>query len=221
MGSESADLLHTRHFSYNDTLDIACCIFAPQEEHTTRFKPTAIPLDTARPFIGDVVHMVSLDGMTISDYSPSTNVTGFGETFSIHRRVSIRVGTVTAIYPQGFRQYRWPCFTTSIPAEPGMSGGFVYLPRDGITVAACGIVCADNSSIEARTDYLLCGDSVIACAWPALCLSVPKFAEADSPMRTLYDMMRAGDMTPAVGGIEHIQVIDLGNGEGRIVYGDA
>ena len=221
MGSESADLLHTRHFSYNDTLDIACCIFAPQEEYTTRFKPTAIPLDTARPSIGDVVHMVSLDGMTISDYSPSTNVTGSGETFSIHRRVSIRVGTVTGVYPQEFLHYRWPCFTTSIPAEPGMSGGFVYLPRDGMAVAACGIVCADRSSIEARTDYLLCGESVIACAWPALCLPVPKFAEPDSPMRTLYDMMRAGDMTIAAGGIEHIQVIDLGNGEGRIEYGNA
>lgn len=220
MSSESADLLHTKHFSYNDTLDIACCIFGPQEEYETQFKPTAVPLDTGIPEIGNVVHMVSLDGMHISDYSPATKLTGFGETFSLHRRVSIRVGIVTNIYPQGFRQYRWPCFTTSIPAEPGMSGGFVYLPRDGGTVAACGIVCADNSLFEARADQLACGESVIACAWPALCLNVPKFADANSPMRTLYEMMRASDMPTAVGGIDHIQCIDFGNGEGRIAYGD-
>ena len=105
--------------------------------------------------------------------------------------------------------------------KPGMSGGFVYLPRDGITIAACGIVCADNSLFEARTDQLLCGESVIACAWPALCLNVPKFADAGSPLRTLYEMMRAGDMPTAVGSIDRIQVIDLGNGEGRIAYEDA
>ena len=221
MGSESADLLFTRHISYNDTLDIACCIFAPQENCLPRFEPTIIPLDTTRPSVGDVVHMVSQDGLAIPDYSPATDITGKGETFSIQRRVSIRVGTVTAIYLQGFRQYRWPCFTTSIPAEPGMSGGFVYIPRDGETIAACGIICADNSPPAARTDYSRCGESVIACAWPTLCLTVPEYATSDSPMRTLYDMMQAGHLTTAIGGIDHIHVIDLGNGESQIVYGDA
>lgn len=219
LGAEGGDLLYTRHFSYNDTLDIACCIFAPQESYLTQFNPISIPLDTTMPSMGDVVHMVSQGGMDISNRSPPADISGAGQKFKVHRRVNIRIGTVTAIYPQGLRHYRWPCFTTSIPAEPGMSGGFVYLPRDGATIAACGVVCADNSTFEARTNYLLCGESVIACAWPALGLDVPKYFSSDSPMRTLYDMMRAGDMATAIGGIDKIEIIDRENGERLINIG--
>ncbi|MCL5977861.1 MAG: trypsin-like peptidase domain-containing protein [Nitrospirae bacterium] len=217
MGSEIADMLFVRHLSYHGSEDIACCLLAPQESYATHFKPVSIPLDTTRPSVGDVVVMVSQGGMKIYDRLPPTDVTGVGQQFVIHRRVSIRIGTVTAIYPQGFRQYPWQCFTTSIPAEPGMSGGFVYLPRDGATIAACGIVCADNSAPEARTDYSLCGESVVACAWVALSLPVPKYLENDSPMRTLLDMMKVGEMPLAIGGIDHIQIIDRGNGDRTIM----
>lgn len=206
-GSESADMLFVRHLSYHDSEDIACCIVAPQKLYATQFKPRPIPLDTTRPSVGDVVHMVSQSGMKISDRLSPTGVKGTGQQFVVHRNVSIRVGTVTAIYPQGFRQYPWQCFTTSIPAEPGMSGGFVYLPRDGSQIAACGIVCADNSIPEAYTDYSICGESVIACAWVALSLPVPQYHANDSSMRTLLEMMKMGAMIPAVGGVDHIQII--------------
>ncbi len=212
MGHESGDLLYARHLTYHDSLDIACCLLTPQEEYATQFKPISIPLDTTRPSIGGVVHMVSQGGMKISDRLPPTGVKGIGQRFTAHRRVSIRVGTVTAIYPQGFRQYPWQCFTTSIPVEPGMSGGFVYLPREGMPVAACGIICADNSIPEAHTDYSLCGESVIACAWPALTLKIPEYYANDAPMRTLLDMMKMGAMEPAVGGIDHIQIVDRDDG---------
>ncbi|MDO8436672.1 MAG: hypothetical protein Q7S69_00700 [Nitrosomonadaceae bacterium] len=212
MGSESGDLLFARHLSYHDSLDLACCLLAPQESYATQFRPISIPLDTTRPFVGDIVHMVSQGGMKISDRLPPTGVKGTGQSFMVHRNVSIRIGTVTAIYPQGFRQYPWQCFTTSIPAEPGMSGGFIYLPRDGSQIAACGIVCADNSIPEAHTDYSLCGESVIACAWVALTLKVPQRYASDAPMRTLLEMMKMGAMAPAVGGIDHIQIIDREDG---------
>ena len=208
VGSENTDMLLVRHLSYHDSEDLACCIVAPQKPYATQFKPRPIPLDTARPSVGDVVHMVSQGGMKISGYSPPTGVKGAGQRFMVHRNVSIRVGTVTAIYPQGFRQYPWQCFTTSIPAEPGMSGGFVYLPREGSQIAACGIVCADNSIPEAHTNYLVCGESVIACAWVELSLPVPQYHASDSPMYTLLEMMKTGAMIPAVGGIDHIQIID-------------
>ena len=219
MGAESADVLYARHLTYHDSQDIACCLLFSQEEYATHFAPIQIPLDTARPSVGDVVHMVSHGGMRITDRLPPTGVKGTGQQFSVHRRVSIRIGTVTAIYPQGFRQYPWQCFTTSIPAEPGMSGGFVYIPRDGMPVAACGIVCADNSTPEAHTDYSLCGESVIACAWPTLALKVPEYYENDAPLRTLLEMMKMGIMTPAVGGIDHIQIVDRDDG-GTITRSD-
>ncbi|MDO9372399.1 MAG: trypsin-like peptidase domain-containing protein [Gammaproteobacteria bacterium] len=214
MGHESGDLLYARHLTYHDSSDIACCLLTPQEEYATQFAPAQIPLDTTRPSVGDVVHMVSQGGRQITDADrlPPTGAKGIGQQFTVRRRVSIRIGTVTAIYPQGFRQYPWQCFTTSIPVEPGMSGGFVYLPRDGKQVAACGIVCADNSTREAHTDYSLCGESVIACAWPALALKVPEYYENDAPLRTLLDMMKMGKMEPAIGGIDHIQIIDRDDG---------
>ncbi len=93
-----------------------------------------------------------------------------------------------------------------------MSGGFVYLPRDGMPVSACGIVCADNSTPEAYTKYSVCGESVIACAWLALTLKIPEYYQNDAPMRTLYEMMKMGTMTPAVGGIDHIQIINRDDG---------
>lgn len=214
VGSGYGGLLNTAHACYNETLDIACCVLTPQESPVTPFRPLSIPIDTTVPSIGDVVHIVSLDGMGVSELKPPANITGSGQLLSIAQRVSIRIGIVTAIYPQGFRQYRWPCFTTSIPVTPGMSGGFVTLPRDGTTIAACGIVCADNSNLEAYSDYLQCGESVIACVWPALCLPLPISipSNPNSPSRTIYEMMRVGDIDPAIGGIEHIEVIDLGNG---------
>lgn len=207
------------HVSYNDALDIACCILMPQEPSDTPFTfPRAIPLDTARPTIGDVIHMVSLDGMELTDHVPANHTSG-PRPFSVYRRVSIRVGVVTAVYPEGFRQYRWPCFTTSIPAEPGMSGGFVYFPREGYTIAACGIVCADNSSPEARSNQMICGESVIAYSWPALALNVPEKLPPPAPSYTLHDMMRQGTMPMAMGGIEHIQISNRElNGDCTIEY---
>lgn len=216
MGSESADVLYTRHLSYHDNLDVACCIVEPQEEYKNHFKPVSIPLDTYRPAIGEVIHMVSQVEMKIEDRHPPTGLKGVGQRFSIHRKLSIRRGVVTGIYPNGFRQYPWQCFTTSIPAEPGMSGGFVYVPRNGQTVSACGIICADNSAEAARSNFSICGESVIACAWTTLALRMPEYYSNDSPMITLFSLMQKGMIPSAVGGIDHIEVIDNGDDSGSI-----
>jgi hypothetical protein len=93
-----------------------------------------------------------------------------------------------------------------------MSGGFVYLPRDGEPIAACGIVCADNSTPEAHSDNSLCGESVVACAWIALSLRIPEYYAPTAPNRTLLDMMKMGAMPPSVGGIDHIQIVDREDG---------
>lgn len=215
MGSESADLLFTRHIAYNDNFDIACAIFEPQDFYKKAFKPASVLLDANEPSVGDVVHMVSLDGLEISDYSPPTDISGAGFVFSIGRRVTIRVGTVTGVYSKGYRQYKWPCFTTSIPAEPGMSGGMVYVARNS-GPSICGIVSADNSSDEARMNNALCGESVIASAWTALSMNVPKVIDVNPPMQTIYEMMKLNLMHAAIG-IDNISYIDRGNGAGTLV----
>lgn len=215
--------LDTVYLQYNETTDIACCIVAKEELHLPQaqphqFYPPSIPLDTTIPAVGDEVHMVSLDAMEVIENLRPQADDGSGQVISIKRSVSIRIGTVTAVHLNGFRQYRWPCFTTSIPAQPGMSGGFVFIPRDGQTIAACGVVCADNSNEEAVTSYHHCGESVIACSWVALGLAVPvtiPYANGSST-KTLYDLMQKGEMIMAIGGIDHIEIIEGIDGDYKI-----
>ncbi len=99
-----------------------------------------------------------------------------------------------------------------------MSGGLVVSPREGKTISACGIVCADNSTSEARANHLVCGESVIACAWPALALRVPNSIPTTpkTKTRSLFEFIRSGDMPMAVGGIDHIDMIEQENGDCKI-----
>lgn len=212
--SVTAAMLNAVHNNYNHAFDIASCILVLQQ--TELITPrVAIPLDIDEPSVGAVVHMVSLDGLQVEEATPPQDSDGKGQIISTTCRVSIRVGVVTAIYPKGFRQYRWPCFTTSIPAEPGMSGGFVYFPRGGVKIAACGVVCADNSMNEARHDFSQCGESVIALAWPALSLRLPLKlpSEQTDPGHTLHEMIHLGHVPPPLGDLNRIRLLETGDGE--------
>lgn len=216
MGSRNAAMLSAAHATYCDTLDLAACILTAQPGESIAER-VSIPLDTGVPSIGAVVHMVSMEGMDQqpTEIAPPSDHDGKGHTLSIFRRVSIRVGVVTGVYPQGYRQYGWPCFTTSIPARAGMSGGFVYWPRENTTIAACGIVCADNSTPESHDNLDHCGESVIGCAWPALALRLPLVLPSPpgAPTDTLLNMIRQGRIPLPLGGIEQIELVELGNGD--------
>lgn len=215
-GSKNAAMFNAVYMHYSESLDLACCIVEPQL-HESIPEQLFIPLDVNIPSVGEVVHMVSNDGLkSCETASPRSNIDGTGQRMKLSRRVSIRIGVVTGVHLQGYRQYKWPCFTTSIPAEAGMSGGFVYRPIEGETIAASGIVCADNSPDKARNDFFHCGESVIGCAWPALGLRMPSATPqpGDSPQtHTLLEMMRRGNIPLPHGGIERINTKDSGNGD--------
>jgi hypothetical protein len=215
MGSHDADMMNVDHVCYNESLDAACCVVIPQEGEEFKFPLPTIPIDTAVPVFGELVHMVSLDSMTVTEHTPPSDAFGTGQMIATTRRVSIRIGVVTGVYPVGLRHYRWPCFTTSIPAEPGMSGGFITLPRAGQMIAACGIVCADNSPDDSRSNFLQCGESIIGCAWPTLALRAPDIIPSTptTPTSRLYEFMRSGRMPMAVSGIDQIEIIERDNGE--------
>ncbi len=215
MGQKAAGLLDALYASYNSSSDLALCLIAPQKKGAhAPFAPVSIPLHTATPCVGDIVRMVSSDKMDVTEIAPPERVDGLGHTLRLFRRVSIRVGTVTAVYPSGFRQFAWPCFTTSIPAEPGMSGGFVFLPNENTTVAACGVVTADTSAEEARTNQMLAGESIIACTWPALALPIPeKFGGGEPPSkRTFLEMVRMGNIPEPLGGVSHFDIVSRAEG---------
>lgn len=203
-----ADQLHAQAMevvsaNYNDTTDLACCLLMRYAPISTPFSPPCVPLSTEIPKVGDVVHLVSYDRMHRTLLSQERET---GPPYSYFRALSIRMGYVTGVYLDGYRQYNWPCFTTSIPAEPGMSGGFVQLPKDGEPISACGVVCADNSSSVARGDQMIAGESVIGLGYMALGLSVPSETRNDARHITLQEMMRRGDLPPAVGGFEQFNI---------------
>ena len=220
MGSKTAAFLHVIHVAYNSSTDLAVCLVAPQEIDRASFAPNWIPLHPVLPRVGDQVQMVSADKMEIEELTPPSDPFGKDHHLSIFRRVSIRVGTVTGVYLDGHRQYRWPCFTTNIPAEPGMSGGFVCRPVGGAIVAASGVVSADSFSGQARADQMEGGCSVIACSWPAFALPIPR--EFGSPngyvMRSLLDMVREGDMPEPPGGVAHLELISTADGTTQIGF---
>ena len=207
MGSESASMMNVVYVFYSETLDIACCIVMPEEKDN--FLPYSVPLDTRIPVIGDTVHMISCAGMKVSETIAPRSQDGIGQLLEIERSVNIRVGSVTGVYKSGLRHYNFPCFTTSIPAEPGMSGGFVYLPKEGTTVAACGMVCADNSTTKARKSMLHSGESLIASTWPALGLSVADSLDNEAPKVTIYDLVKSGRMHLCGDSINQFEVIKL------------
>lgn len=215
-GGKAAAMLNVVYVHYSESLDLACCIVEPQH-HELIPEQRYIPLDVNIPAVGEVVHMVSNAGLGSHETEPPTsNRDGTGQRMRLSRRVSIRIGVVTAVYLQEYRQYHWPCFTTSIPAEAGMSGGFVYRPLEGGTIAACGIVCADNSPDEALRDSKHCGESVIGCAWPALGLRMPYAVPPpgeSAQTHTLLERIRHGDIPPPLGDIKGINIKETGNGD--------
>lgn len=214
MGENDAAMLNVVDVEYADTFDIASLVVSPQETDLGLFRPTSLPIEAVVPNEGNVVYMLSHSKMMVSEKVAAGELTPHHAIISITKHISIRVGVVTGVYPQGYRQYRWPCFTTSIPAEPGMSGGLVVTPIAEKTIAACGIVCADDSTPEARSDFHKKGESVIGCSWPALALKVPESIPSTptTVRRSLHDMMRLGRVPMATGGIERIAIKDIEGG---------
>lgn len=216
MGQKNALMMNVVHASFTEQLDIACCIVMPQK--IDKFLPYSVLLDCRIPSVGDTVHMISGAGMDVSETSSPNVQDGLGLTLSIKRSVNIRIGSVTGVYEGGYRQYKFPCFTTSIPAEPGMSGGFVYLPKDGDTVAACGVVSSDVSTISAKNNMFHSGDSLIACTWPSLGLRIPEIITTDdtASIKTIYEMIQMGNIPVYNNCADQFEIIKLDGDDYRV-----
>lgn len=216
MGEKEASMMNVVYAFYSEQLDIACCVVMPK--NIDKFLPPSIPLDSRIPSVGDTVHMISSSGMDVSETIAPNKQDGLGQTLKIKRSVNIRVGNVLEVYEGGFNQFKSPCFKTSIPAEPGMSGGFVFLPEDGETIAACGIISADFSTENARKNMLHNGDSLISSLWPTLGFSVPMNISTEnvSSKITIYDMIKTGRMPVYKNSADQFELINLGGDDYRV-----
>ena len=210
--SEHAAMLDVGWIHYADPMDLAICIVKTQPELPHVFEPACIPLDLSTPKIGELVHMISIGAQEAEELAPPRGEGGFGQHLLLQRTVSIRMGTVTGVYPTGYNQYRFPCFTPTIVAEPGMSGGFVYTPRDKQTIAACGVVSAELSGLSGVTNQRTCGESLISSTWPTLALKLPLEAHDKAPQQTILQFIKAGnflDPVPA-GAASHFSMSEDG-----------
>ena len=211
--------LNICHASYNEALDLAVCIAIPQTGDERKIEPASIVIDAGTPAVGEQVFMVSIDELGVDETCPPNGSGNRHQELQISRRTNIRSGVVTGRYEAGYRQYKWPCFTTSIPAKAGMSGGLVGLWRPGQTVAACGVVCADNSTKESHSSYLECGESVVGCLWPVLALQLPDQIPipAGTVLKTIYEKMVSGHLTKALD-LERVVVRHLEDGGSQVQY---
>lgn len=217
MGSSHATMLNIISVNYNESTDLACCVIATLERGAL-FHPHSIPLDTRVPTVGEIVHMVSVDEMSATELESPKGQSGEGQILQLNRRTSIRRGTVTGVFPEGYGQFKWPCFTTTIPAAGGMSGGLVFTPKDGETIAACGIVCADLEPYQSQTDQTQCGYSVIGCSWPALALRLPESisTQTNTATKSLLELAKMGSIPAPIGGVTGFELETLENGDFRL-----
>ncbi|MBL1260793.1 MAG: trypsin-like peptidase domain-containing protein [Thiotrichaceae bacterium] len=218
MGQNAALMMNVVYVFYSDQLDIACCVVVPQEKED-KFLPFSIPLDCRTPSVGDAVHMISCAGMKTSEITAPSAQNSLGQTLKIERSVNIRIGSVTGIHNSGYDQYKFPCFTTSIPAEHGMSGGFVYLPDHGKTIAACGVVSSDRDTThKLRENMCSEEESIISCTWPALGLSVPDSISPDGVLskETIYEMIKMGRMPVYENSVDQFEIIKLAGDDYRV-----
>ncbi|WP_395701018.1 trypsin-like peptidase domain-containing protein [Aquabacterium sp.] len=218
MGTDSAGPLNVAWASFNRSSDLALCVVEPQPVAPPPFKPSSVLLDMAVPAVGEVVHMVSIDEQSAEELVPPQKRDGAGQVMRINRRVSIRRGVVTSVHPDGYNQYRWPCFMTTIPAPGGASGGYVYVPRDGEPIAACGVVCADLDPYHPGIDQRQPGSSLVGCSWPAIALRMPQYVPAprDAPTIAVLDAMKLGNLPSAVGGMDRFSIEALPDGDYRL-----
>lgn len=220
MGQNAALMMNVVDVFYSEQSDIACCVVVPQEKED-KFLPFLIPLDCRTPSVGDDVYMISCAGMKTSEITAPCTKNNLGQTLKIERSVNIRIGSVTGVHNNGYDQYRFPCFTTSIPAEHGMSGGFVYMPEHGKIRAACGVVSSDRDTThKLRENMCSEEESIIACAWPALGLSVPDsiFSDGDGSKKTIYDMIKMGKIPVYEDSVDEFEIIKLAGDDCRVQH---
>lgn len=203
-GEETADVCIVHHVHYADSLDIAICLISLQDHVSEHGKIRNFALDTAAPEIGATVNMISTSQMAVE--ADNFDSSSGQQILRLRKNVSVRMGTVTGVFPQGHRQFRWPCFSTSIPVEPGMSGGMVYRPIDGAAIGACGVVSADCSEHEARNRFDLGGNSVVAMIWPMVGYCIPESLPAapDTKQRVLLDLLQSGEIQDIAGNAKRL-----------------
>lgn len=213
---EKQALLRIVHATYNDATDHALCIVEPRESKVPTgesFEPKNVSLDLGVPAVGDQVLMASLVNTALVETVPPSDRTLLDQQAEFESAISLRLGVVTGVYLNGYNQYRWPCFTTSIPGRAGMSGCLVGRYVKGELFKVCGVLCADLDPCKPEEeDFTKCGTSLIGCTWSALQLRLPEKIQAthDKPNPTLLHLMKEGKWYRPPSGLDDFTLVEDG-----------
>jgi trypsin-like peptidase len=218
---EKKTVLMKVEYAFSNDSDIAYCVLVPDDDSPHEFLPGGVPLNLQTPSKGDTIHMVTILGKETEELSPPTNDSHSGLSIRIAKELCVRRGTVTNVCEEGLGRYRFPCFTTSIPIEGGMSGGFVTIVKDQAVVSACGIISGDEITplMEKGEEKNQPGSrgSVISSVWPALALLFPvNIYDESFPKQTIYDVVKSGGMRTFGDSIDQFELIKLGDDDYRV-----
>jgi hypothetical protein len=187
-------------------LDLALCTLEHQPEYlpVNKLSATAIALDPRFPEVGEWVHAVALTDFIFDGISPKADGKGV---WKIGTRPVVRVGKVLSREANALG-HGGSCFRTTIPADKGMSGGFAYIPRDGQTVAACGILSSGPQEDDNQSSFLVCGNSAFGGVMGALGLKLPE-EHCGGHAITLLDLVRTGQIIDVGGGAANIEIVNV------------
>jgi hypothetical protein len=215
MGASNPDILFVRSIEYVNNLDFALCVLEFQREYlkSSKSSAVAIALDTRFPEVGEWVHVVGLTDFVFQGSSPEGDGEGI---WQVSTRPFVRVGKILS-RETGALGHSGLCFRTSVPLDRGMSGGFAYLPRDGQSVAACGISSSGPEEDDKQTNFLVCGNSAFGGTLGALGLKLPQEICGGQTM-TLLDLLKLGQITDVSGAATNIEIVDIrDDGSYRVV----
>lgn len=145
--------------------DIANVGVRTQDGTAADFFVTCFLLDDSLPSVGDTVMAMGYEGMAITDFQRI----GTGQKYELVRRLLLREGRISAVYPDGHELCRAPCVVTTIPMFPGMSGGPVALGGNSRQeMKPFGVISHDPNDGRNKYDRSLEGYSVVPLVRPEI-----------------------------------------------------
>ena len=178
---------------WNQQTDVAFLLLTPSEEYREAITlDRQIGLYSRGPDVGEKVLVVGFFETEVRA-SHHREIDGKAAFQATSGKFQVVEATVTAVFEEGIRDIRWPCFQLDCPLFSGMSGGCVLVQRGGSLLAA-GVISRDLSlSVSASGQ-----EAFAAHIWPALATNFPEKQyqrEGDltvTQVRSILDLMKLG-----------------------------
>lgn len=172
-------------------LGIALCAIEFQKDYKGPDFSVQLGLDSRPPEKGDEVIAVGFSAPPSGKEDASLDKKN---KTAITRKFEVRRGKVTGVFNMGIGDISWPCFETTIPVDPGMTGGPVMpfcITNPGLN--GCAVISKDISHKKSFEDFSMPGHSIMAMIWPAFLLPYKtESKKADAAENNLMKLIQKG-----------------------------